>query len=136
VHILAVSVEQLTRPEVPWPVVLGIVIMTTGLIMRGRRRRACAQAGATRSVPAASRGNRQHVEDELRQLLLELERLAREVEAQIEVRHRKLEVSIRTADERIARLEQLLARAGETPPIAAAPSVPADSPAAICEFSA
>jgi len=104
-----------TIPELPWQVVLGVAVFTTALIMWTRRRIArqpLNPRAAARNRAADARGGRES-QAELRELLLELERAAREITAQIDTRFRKLETIVRDADKRIAELRSLSSSDGQ-----------------------
>jgi hypothetical protein len=96
--------------DLPWQVVAGIMIFTTALIMWTRRRAAANATGRRHPRrPRVSREltQRREAEETIRGLMLELEEIAREVNAQIDTRYRKLEAVIRDADRKIAKLQRL-----------------------------
>ncbi len=95
--------------EVPWPIFLLVLVATIFLLIATRKK--------TRNVSKTRQHTRQLVDeykrhhrldDDLREVMIELENLARQVNGQIETKYMKLESVIRDADQRIARLERLL----------------------------
>ena len=102
--------------NLPWQVVAGVMIFTCALIITTRRRasRATSPRGSARRQRELA-DRRRGREEELREIMIQLETLAREVTAQIDTRYHKLEAVIRDADRRIAELRALANSAGEAP---------------------
>ncbi len=92
------------------PLFLAALLATTLVVVLTRRRvqRNASLSGArwARRAPAGDRAS-DRTEDELRSVLIELERLARDLNAQIDTRYRKLDALLRHADRRIAELKGL-----------------------------
>lgn len=88
------------------------VVATTVVVVFTRRRAARSslspRADARRALARAQVRPATPVDDEVRDLMIQLERLAREVSVQMDNRYQRLEVVMRDADLRIARLERLL----------------------------
>ncbi len=105
--ILIADVAQ--EQELPWPVFLLVLVATVFLLIAARRgtRRSAERASRGSSRMAADYRKQHRLDDDLREVMLELESLARSVNAQIENKYQKLEAVIRHADERIQRLEML-----------------------------
>ena len=86
-------------------------------------------------TPFQTRGLAQHrsVERQMENLLVELSEMSRQMSAQLDTRAAKLEMIIKDADERIARLDQLNRQGPPIPNFAmpAEPSVPPPDPVAV-----
>ena len=97
-----------------------VVVVTTIMIVLTRRRARLnsAPSGIRRPVSERARQAREYsrTEDELREVIIELEQLARELNAQIDTKYRKLEAVIRHADQRIATLRELTGASDQTSP--------------------
>jgi len=114
-------------PELPWQAVAGLVVFTTTLVIMARRRAARQILG-----PRAST-RRKHRQDDaprggeadIRDLLIELEKAAREITAQIDTRFRKLELLARATDARIAELRRLNGGADVADPLSDGLAAPA-----------
>ncbi|MCB9850320.1 MAG: hypothetical protein H6817_06405 [Phycisphaerales bacterium] len=114
--------------DLPWQLVVGIVVTTTTLIYMTRRR---SMRAAARPRPSATQRalntSRTNAAGDLRELMLDVEKLTREATAQIETRYRKLETVLRDADKRIRELERLtgVSRSSNKEPASrVTPSVP------------
>jgi len=99
---------------------LAFLLLMIFLLMR-RRPRPTASSYATTANPVqrASRGSdappqHQQLRQDVESLIVELDELARKINAQIDTRFAKLEAVIRDADRRIATLERLANRADQS----------------------
>lgn len=102
------TAAQAAKPDLPWPVVIGIFVATTAMIVMTRRRtQRSAQPTRRTPAPRSTDTTRRQIEGDLHAVMIELESLARQVNAQIETKYRKLEAVIRDADARIAELRRL-----------------------------
>lgn len=106
-------------PELPWQAVAGLVVFTTTLVIMARRRAARQRLGPK---PGTRRKHRQDDaprggEADIRDLLIELEKSAREITAQIDTRFRKLELLASATDARIAELRRLNGGADAADPL-------------------
>ena len=112
--------SQAGVPDMPLGWFAAVVVATTIMIVLTRRRsqRNTIPSGIRRPTSERVRKAREfnRTEDELRDVIIELEQLARELNAQIDTKYRKLEAVIRHADERIAMLRELTGQADQTPP--------------------
>ncbi|MCG3179860.1 MAG: hypothetical protein BIFFINMI_02206 [Phycisphaerae bacterium] len=102
-----------------WILVAGVAVLVFFLLRANRQKLANRRAiGAPADDAADTRSGAraaQQIRDQLDELMVQLEELARESNATIETRSVKLEVLIEQADERIARMEQLLKDAQARP---------------------
>ncbi len=109
---------------------LGVVLLV--IIMMRLAARKQRQAGTTPQSHArdhVAKLKEEHaVKGDMRELMVELQDLSRDINAQIDTRFAKLEVSIRAADERIDVLERLLRAADGRPTIDTVVSGDAESP--------
>ncbi len=98
-----------TASEMPWQFVVGVVVLTTVMVALNRRKRMRQHLNpkAVARQRVSERQKRDSTESDVRDLLLELEKAAREITAQIDTRYRKLEAGMRAADERIGELRRL-----------------------------
>ncbi len=99
---------ELTSSFLPLALVLCAVTVSLLLLRRRLRDRVDPRASGQEMLERFRRQAR--VADSLDGMAIQLEELARRVSAQVDTRFAKLEAVIRDADERIARLETLLAR--------------------------
>lgn len=97
--------------------ILGVAIIAITLTRLTRRRMAAMrQADATdREQRTASTRQATGLRDQLDGLMVDLEELARATNAQIDTRFAKLDLLLREADEKIARLESLASQLNGTP---------------------
>ena len=90
----------------------GLLAVLVTLLLAGlRRSRRQLNPAAPRSPAQGSAGflrGQEFMRGDMHQLLTELEELARQTHAQIDTRFAKLEASVRSADERIDKLQRLL----------------------------
>ena len=97
--------------------VLAIIFLTIVLISTGKRRR---ESRALTGRPARERyaelESRQSSRRDVEQATLELDKVARQVHAQIDTKLVRLEVLIRDADKRIADIENRIASSGRKYP--------------------
>jgi len=108
----ALNLAAADIPIAPQQLILlaGIVLIIVLLSINARRRRremGPSPRDYVREHVARLR-DQQAVKNDIETLMLQLEELARELNAQIDTRFAKLETAIRHADERIATLERLL----------------------------
>lgn len=99
---------------------LAFLLLMIFLLMRRRPRQAASSYATTANrVQSASRGldgppqHQQQVRQDVESLIVELDELARKINAQIDTRFAKLEAVIRDADRRIATLERLANQADQ-----------------------
>ena len=105
---------------------LGVAIIALTLLMRSTLRRTRrARTSATPSARARYRqlAHKQETTRDVDHVMLELDRLARDIQGRIDTRFAKLEAVIRDADERIARLARLI-RGADADPDAGADAAP------------
>ena len=97
--------------------VLAIIFLTIVLISTGKRRR---ESRALTGLPARERyaelESRQSSRRDVEQATLELDKVARQVHAQIDTKLVRLEVLIRDADKRIAKLSAAVGDRQRSPP--------------------
>lgn len=108
----------------------GVVIVVT-MIMISTRRRAADRGSSPRAYAReqlAKIREQDGMRDDLQELMMQLEKLAREINAQVDTRFAKLEKAIADADARLAELKRLGVQ-GATP-VDAAPDQPASEPEA------
>ncbi|MFQ5804893.1 MAG: hypothetical protein ACE5I3_00420 [Phycisphaerae bacterium] len=103
-------------------VLCAIVIMV--MLLRRHQFRATTGRDVAREQLARIR-DQHRLRESMDQLLVELEEVSRRVGAQVDTKFAKLDAVIRDADDRIARLEQMLGRHGTEPSQPAAPAKPA-----------
>lgn len=97
------------------------------ILMRRHQFRSATRRDVSREQIARLRDQR-NLQQSMDELLLQIEEMSRQVSAQLDTKYAKLELVIRDADERIARLENLLGRRETAAaPVAAAPSGTMDS---------
>lgn len=99
---------------------LAFLLLMIFLLMRRRPRQAASSYATTANrVQRSSRGldappqHQQQVRQDVESLIVELDELARKINAQIDTRFAKLEAVIRDADRRIATLERLANQADQ-----------------------
>lgn len=106
---------------------IGYAILAVGLLFviaamfslgRGRKRRAETQTTARDHVERARQ--KQGVRDELEALMVDINRMAKDMGAQLDAKIVRIEQANREADERIARLEALVQSTGSADSAAAA----------------
>lgn len=95
---------SLSWPTDPSVVAFAIAILATGYVYLKARRKSRRDPLAG-PPPFSSLAAQRRIETQMTELLVELEKMARQMNAQLETRAAKLEELIRQADERIARLE-------------------------------
>lgn len=124
-HLLAI---QLPTDPGTWALALGI-IATAYVFMRAKRKSDRQFLSDARSSPGPSQHreayyesltHQRRVETQMSGLLVELEQMARQMNAQLDTRAARMEELIRQADERLAELRSELARQGVAPPPATA----------------
>ena len=96
-----------------WVFLLGVVLLVF-IMMRlaARKKRQSGPASQSHARDQVAKLKEEHaVKSDMRELMVELQDLSRNINAQIDTRFAKLEVSIRAADERINLLERLLGAA-------------------------
>ena len=96
-----------------WVFLLGVVLLVF-IMMRlaARKKRQSGPASQSLARDQVAKLKEEHaVKGDMRELMVELQDLSRNINAQIDTRFAKLEVSIRAADERINLLERLLREA-------------------------
>jgi len=133
----------------PWAVLAGLLLITFSLVRRLRKR---ARAAAQQPVRSRGRGadddEQKPVRRSMEQLLIELQGVSRQINAQLDTKMRALTELTEQARREIERLEHLLeeARAGRPPAGSTTPAPPAeperDAPAPVdprhrrvCELS-
>ncbi len=92
-----------------WAFLLGVVLLVF-IMMRlaARKKRQSGPAAQSHARDQVAKLKEEHaVKGDMRELMVELQDLSRNINAQIDTRFAKLEVSIRAADERIILLERL-----------------------------
>jgi hypothetical protein len=104
---------------------LCLVMLSVAMLRRSQQRQATARE-VTREHMARLR-DQHNLRGSMDDLLVQLEEVARRVNAQVDTRFAKLEAVIHDADQRIARLEQLTGRVTTPAPPLTAPE-PAASP--------
>jgi len=92
----------------PLLAVLCLVMLSVSMLRRSQARRATSR-DLTREQLARLR-DQKAIQGSMEELLLQLEEVSRRVSAQVDTRFMKLDALIRDADNRIAKLEQLLGR--------------------------
>ena len=108
-EVITALLAQRGQTQSSWPFLLAVVVGTV-VLLYFTRRRTMHKDTPLRSYARAQRaefGSRQSIEKDLREVMIELESLAREVNAQIDTKYHKLEAVMRGADQRIERLQQL-----------------------------
>jgi hypothetical protein len=105
--------------ETPWVpdgwLACGLLTVLVTLLLSGLRRSRRQMIAAPRRQAQERVSGLRSVETmngDMQRLLTELEELARQTHAQIDTRFAKLEASVRSADERIDKLQRLLRAAG------------------------
>jgi len=78
-----------------------------------RRRTAVGRRGASATPPQTQAD----MQEDMQELLVQLQELSRDINAQMDTRFARLESAIRDADDRIDALEKLIRRAGNLPPV-------------------
>lgn len=89
---------------------IGLVVVLTLVSLRSTKRKLRDRGGSPTAYAreqVARLRDQGHIKDSMEELLVQLEQLARQINAQIDTRFAKLEESIRCADERIAQLRRL-----------------------------
>ncbi len=116
IYSLPVCLAVPSDSKMPLYIVMGIaiVLMTLGIIRRTSGRSALKSNEADRRIPSL----RDHIEvkENLQKLLIDLQDLARQINAHIDTRFCKLEVLLKEADRTIKKLEDLgLASKSQSP---------------------
>ena len=88
-------------------VVLGIVMVTTSLLMALRKRRAKAAAAPTAQEQIQQTRQHRGMRGDLETLMVEIEELSKRFASQLDAKSIQLEGLLNEADQRIARLERL-----------------------------
>lgn len=103
------------------------IIMAMFSLGRGRKKRAATRDTARDHVDRARQ--KQHVRDELEALMVDINRMAKDLGAQLDAKVVRIEEATRQADERIAQLEALKQTLAEPDPYGNPPAVapPADT---------
>lgn len=107
---IAALIMQANEPRSSWAYLFAVIVGTVVLLVFTRRKSRQAPV-SPRARARERRGEferRRSLDDDLRETMIELENLARQVNAQIETKYHKLEAVIRDADDRLARLEHVL----------------------------
>ncbi|MFN4244140.1 MAG: hypothetical protein ACK4PI_12995 [Tepidisphaerales bacterium] len=115
-------------PTDPSVYAFAVAILATGYVYLKARRKSRRDPLAG-PPPFSSLAAQRRVESQMTQLLVELEKMARQMNAQLDTRAAKLEELIRQADERLAALEQAersLAERRSTPVLRLRPADGAD----------
>jgi hypothetical protein len=105
--------ESVFRPEHLY-IFAGILFLIFLMQFFGRRRRKpkpTTGLGMHEKPRASLLAERQGIQSDMQELLVELQELSRAINSQIDTKFSKLEASIRNADERIERLERLIRQA-------------------------
>ncbi len=84
-----------------WTLICAVALTILYLVMRPKRKRKDPLAKAS----SLSLAGQREVEEQMTELLVELEQMARQMTSQLETRSTKLELLIREADEKIALLQ-------------------------------
>jgi len=104
---LVAESEGVTTPQLL--LLAGVVMLILVFINMGRRRRATGRSQApARRQPDARRQETEAIRRDLESLIVELEELSRQINAQIDTKFAKLEKSIHDADKRISALRILI----------------------------
>ncbi len=91
---------------------MAVVAVLCFMMLRTTRRKLSERGASPREFAreqVARLKDQHHMKGDMEELLVELQELSRNINAQIDTKFAKLEASIRSADERIARMEQLQA---------------------------
>lgn len=97
-----------------WLLVLGIVLVTTSLLMRARKRRRTQPASLTPSETTERYRQQRGLRGDLESLMVEIEQMAKRLGAQLDAKSVRIERLLHEADETLARLERRRKAAGDT----------------------
>ncbi len=100
-------------PLVPWLPVLGVALITLGVMMRLRHRRKRVSGQPTAREQLERAKQTRAMKTDLEELMVEIERLTRRFASQIDAKTAELETLLREADERIGELRR---HHGQIPP--------------------
>ncbi len=102
-----------------YALLLGVVLLVFIMLrLTARKQRQSGSTPQSHARDHLAKLKEEHaVKGDMRELMVELQELSRNINAQIDTRFAKLEVSIRSADERIDLLERLLRAADGRPTI-------------------
>lgn len=106
---LSALAQSLSLPTDPAVYAFTAAILATGYIYLKARRKTRKDPLAGPS-PFSSLSAQRRIENQMTELLVELEKMTRQMNAQLDTRAAKLEELIRQADERLAALEERAAR--------------------------
>ena len=96
-------------------IIVAIVVAVTTLVLISTRRRLRDRQPSVKDYARQQRArlrDQQHLKQDMEELTVQLQQVARQINSQIDTRFAKLESCIADADQRIERLERLLRRAG------------------------
>ena len=102
-----------------YALLLGVVLLVVIMLrLTARKQRQSGPTSQSQARDQVAKLKKEHaVKGDMRELMVELQDLSRDINAQIDTRFTKLEVSIRAADERINLLERLLRAADGRPTV-------------------
>ncbi len=95
--------------------VLGILFIIAAMFSLGRSRNKSAATQATARDHVERARQKQGVRDELEALMVDINRMAKDLGSQLDAKVVRIEKAVRDADERIARLEALGQQADQAP---------------------
>ena len=107
--------------------VLALTFFSLSLTRRAQRRAAASRPDSRAQFDSLR--EQSQLRSSMDDLLLQLEDVSRRINAQIDTKFVKLEMVVRDADDRIARLEKLLSREAQTGSLPGAPAVSSAPPA-------
>lgn len=96
-------------------IIVAVVVAVTSLVLISTRRRLRDRQPSLKDYTRQTRArlrDQQHLKQDMEELTVQLQQVARQINSQIDTRFAKLESCIADADQRIERLERLLRRAG------------------------
>jgi len=96
-------------------IIVAVVVAVTTLVLISTRRRLRDRQPSLRDYTRQQRArlrDQQNLKQDMEELTVQLQQVARQINSQIDTRFAKLEACIADADQRIERLERLLRRAG------------------------
>ena len=96
-------------------IIVAVVVAVTTLVLISTRRRMRERQPTLKDYTRQQRArlrDQQHLKQDMEELTVQLQQVARQINSQIDTRFAKLETCIADADQRIERLERLLRRAG------------------------
>jgi len=96
-------------------IIIAVIVAVTTLVLISTRRRLREGQPSLKDYTRQQRArlrDQQHVKQDMEELAVQLQQVARQINSQIDTRFAKLESCIADADQRIERMERLLRRAG------------------------